>query len=140
MLQRKGFTLIEIIVVLVIIGVCIAIYFPNYYSSIQKSDNQNAQNNLIAINTAELNYFNNNGTYCTATVPVNCADSTTDINTNLSLNITDSNFNYACTKNGSTFTCKATGVANGTTITLTGGKPLVVTGATTNPSCSGSYC
>ena len=51
MAQRKGFTLMEIIVVLMIIGVCVALTFPNFYSSTQQTSAQTAKNNLLVFHT-----------------------------------------------------------------------------------------
>lgn len=129
----KGMTLMEIIVVLVIVGIAAAFFFPNFNQSTQLTYSQSAEDNLLAIYSAQLNYFNNNsGVYCNA----GCGNNLTNLNNNLNLNITDSIFNYQCT--GTPFTCTAT-ATNGTTWTINDA-PIVLTGANRNPSCAGTYC
>jgi len=140
MTDRKGFTLIEIIVTLVIIGVLTAIAVNCYTVSIQQAAANAAQNNLITIYGAQRNYYFTNGSYCTA---AGSCDTLANLNTNLKLNITDSNYTYACCTDASGFLCQA---SNGTTtcaamsgntqwkMTYTPIVPL------TNPKCTGTYC
>jgi prepilin-type N-terminal cleavage/methylation domain-containing protein len=114
MTGKKGFTLIEIITALVITGVLAAIAIPNYYNSIQQGASNAAQNNLTIIYGAQKNYYYNNGSYCvnSGSNPT-CADNLADINTNLSLNITDNYFTYACAPDPSSGVyCTATNISN----------------------------
>ena len=67
MLHKQGFTLMEIIVVIIIIGLCLAFAFPNFTTPNEQSYALNAQNNLLAIYSAQQNYYNNNGSYCNNT-------------------------------------------------------------------------
>jgi prepilin-type N-terminal cleavage/methylation domain-containing protein len=149
MSAKKGFTLIEILVVLVIIGILAAVAIPNYNTMIVQGAVKTAQNNLTTIYTAQKNYYFNNGVYCIA----GC-NSLSNINlpANLNLNITDNNFSYACAAvAGPSYTCTATNISDTSLIlTVTGGtpnnpNPIVLPGAsgTLNPSCAtdvAAYC
>ena len=127
MLTTKGFTLIEIIVVLVIMGILSAVFIVNYNNLTMQAESGTAQNNLIGIYTAQNNYYANTGNYClknTAAKPpcavldANCGDTLSALNCNLgqsvtgtNFNFTDANFNYNCSQNGATpnsFLCTAT--------------------------------
>ncbi len=105
MTGRKGFTLIELVITLIIVATLAAIAVPNYINYVQQGAAQAAQNNLMTIFGAQKNYYFNNGGYCT-----NSCDNLADINTNLSLNLTDSYYVYtcACSFSGS---CGTPGVA-----------------------------
>jgi len=148
--EKKGFTLIEIIVVLVILGGLAAIAIPSYSTYTQQGAAKAAQNNLITIYNAQKNYYFSNGTYCVSSNGV--CNSSASVNSNLSLNITDTNFTYTCTNNPfnpfvADFICYATN--NGDSnflLTLTGSNPIVLPGGTPplNPSCQDpenpTYC
>lgn len=141
MKNETGFTLIEIIVTLIILGIVTAMILPSYTASILRGESQNAQNNLIAIYGAQNTYYLSNGNYCIA----GC-DSLPDIilPANLNLSLTDPYFQYQCAATPSLnpqrttgFTCTAK-TANAT-LTLTDA-PLS-SGA--NPICApagSSYC
>jgi len=49
MADRKGFTIIEIIMVIMILGVLAAIALPIFSSSVEQTKAQAARNNLMAI-------------------------------------------------------------------------------------------
>ena len=140
MLNRLGFTLMEIIVVMVIMAVSALLVFPNYVIFIEQSGVSNARHNLLAIYSAQKNYLNNNGSYCSAT-----CGSLGAIDTALSLNIQDDGtYTYGCPLGGSPAnTCGAarTAPANAVKITVTLNLPVDITGRT-NPACvalSSSY-
>lgn len=110
-MNKSGLTLLEIVVVLIIVGVILAFTVPDYTTPTEQARAMNAQNNLLAIYTAQQNYANNNGgNYCTsissasaacqnAQTPAdpNCADNLAAINCNLSLNIPDDGtYTYGC--------------------------------------------
>ena len=129
MLHRHGFTLIEIVVVLTIIGVVTVFAIPNFTLPAERARALNTQNNLLTIYGAEKNYINNNGVFVAgATLAV--------LNTALFLNIQDDGtYTYSCVLTGppSGFTCTATrGVF---TITVTNA-PILIHVAGPNPVCS----
>ena len=164
MFKIKAFTLVELIVVMIIMGLLAVMTVPSYTGFVQQGAATAAQNNLVSIYNAQMNFHYSNGIvvgsgslpyYCTtSTQNTTCANNTTNLNTNLPLNITDSNFSYACTdpisgtdgNNGSSFTCTATNNSDSSfTLTLSN-SPIVLPGSsgTHNPSCSyashPSYC
>ena len=63
MKSQKGFTLIEIMVVVAIIGILAAIAIPNYISYIKKSRTVEAKNFLSVIRTLEEVYKDEYETY-----------------------------------------------------------------------------
>jgi prepilin-type N-terminal cleavage/methylation domain-containing protein len=133
MLKDRGFTLIEIIIVLIIIGILAAVAIPNFVTSMQQGESKSALNNLITIYNAQKSNYLSTGSYCTAA----CSSEAT-INTALGLNITDNNYTYTCNMGGSQ--CTAT---NGTvTLTLSYGTStsIVTTGGNSCATASAGGC
>lgn len=60
---RKGFTLIELMIVVAIIGVLAAIAIPNFLKFQAKSKMSEAKTNLGAIYTGQLSYFGEQNSY-----------------------------------------------------------------------------
>jgi type IV pilus assembly protein PilA len=65
MRNKKGFTLIELMIVVAIIGILAAIAIPNFLKFQAKSKQSEAKTNLKAIYTAETGYYGENNTYNT---------------------------------------------------------------------------
>ena len=63
MKNRKGFTLIELMIVVAIIGILAAIAIPNFLKFQAKSKQSEAKTNLKGIYTAETGYFGEKNTY-----------------------------------------------------------------------------
>src|SRR5512134_2969516 len=61
--NRKGFTLIELMIVVAIIGILAAIAIPNFLKFQAKSKQSEAKTNLKAVLTAETSYFGEYNTY-----------------------------------------------------------------------------
>ncbi|MGE5699607.1 MAG: type IV pilin protein [Deltaproteobacteria bacterium] len=60
---KKGFTLIELMIVVAIIGILAAIAIPNFLKFQAKSKQSEAKTNLKGIYTAETGYFGENNAY-----------------------------------------------------------------------------
>jgi prepilin-type N-terminal cleavage/methylation domain-containing protein len=58
--KDKGFTLIELMIVVAIIAVLAAIAIPNFMSFLAKTKRSEAKYNLEAINKAEISWFGEN--------------------------------------------------------------------------------
>ncbi len=63
----KGFTLVELLVVVALIGILSAIAIPAYNGYINSVKTNSAQNSLRLIYLAEVEQFSDNGEYYTAT-------------------------------------------------------------------------
>jgi len=61
--SKKGFTLIELMIVVAIIGILAAIAIPNFLKFQAKSKQSEAKTNLKAAFTAETSYFGEFNTY-----------------------------------------------------------------------------
>jgi type II secretory pathway pseudopilin PulG len=84
LMKRVGFSLLEMILILILIGIVVTFCVPNFMYLNENALAQNAKNNLYAIYTAQKNYFNENNTYC-----VGPCSTIAFINQFLSLNIVD---------------------------------------------------
>jgi len=71
-MREKGFTLIELMVVVVILGVLAAIAIPFYNNYIFRSRTAEATVNINGIRTLEESWFAENNTYITTTTGTAC--------------------------------------------------------------------
>jgi prepilin-type N-terminal cleavage/methylation domain-containing protein len=139
MLHKQGFTLMEIIVVLTIIGVAVAFAFPNFNTPSQQARALSAQNNFLAIYSAEQNNNNNNKTFAGFAPSAGDTDGVAAANTALSLNLQDDGtYVYTCVVATSTCTATSNG-GGGPNFTMLLNAPIQLnTGNpnTGNPTCS----
>ena len=97
MISSKGFSLLEIIICTVILGIAVAFILPNLNASSEQTRAQVAQSNLLAVSAAEQKYFEDYSVYCTATTGnvANCGSTAANLDANLRLSISDT-FTYSC--------------------------------------------
>ena len=75
----KGFTLIELMVVVIIIGILSAIAYPSYQDSVRKTRRADAQGALMQLNNAMERVFTQSNTYQPAGVTPTFGVATTSI-------------------------------------------------------------
>jgi type IV pilus assembly protein PilA len=74
--NRKGFTLVELMIVVAIIGILAAIAIPNFLNFRLKAKTSEAKSNLGALRTTEVAYFAEWNWYVGNQAPVPVADRT----------------------------------------------------------------
>ena len=67
-MRARGFTLIEVLIVCVVVGVLTAIALPSYQNQVQKSRRSDAKSALVGAAGQMERYFTERGTYATATL------------------------------------------------------------------------
>ena len=116
MLKRKGFTLIEVLIVVIILGILATIAVPQFTKIVTKAKASEATTNIAAINTGleiwKLEHSGNYPSYATAAL----------LNTGLDITITADEFTYAVT-GGATYVVTATNATDGTIIYTQGADP-----------------
>jgi len=68
MKKNNGFSLIELMIVVAILGILLAIALPSYRDSIEKSERGLAQAALMSLNGAMEQYYSEHNTYVGATL------------------------------------------------------------------------
>lgn len=131
-MNKKSFTLTEIVIAIVIIAVIMAFGMPSYQSGIQKSHERDAAAQLQVIHAANMNYRALEGVY----LPSGGANDLNYINTSLGLGIVANDLTYTYASPGvNAFTATATWGAITFQIRVNEA-PL----SPTNPSCSAGVC
>lgn len=108
---KKGFTLIELIIVVVIIGILAAFAMPQFAKTKERALGNEARANLKLIQAAEKIYRMEMNTYYPALADPPQSD-VNHINDDLKLSLTEANWDYSITGGASTFTASA--ARNGT--------------------------
>lgn len=73
----SGFTLIEILIVVAILGVLAAIALPAYENSVIRSNRAEAKSELLIVAADQERFFSSNNTYNTDATPLITTDGTT---------------------------------------------------------------
>ena len=80
--HQRGFTLIEILIVLAIIGLLVGIALPAYQGSVLRSGRAEAKNELLQVASDQERFFSSNNTYSTDPIPLDGAVDTTRVTQN----------------------------------------------------------
>lgn len=111
--EKTGFSIIELIVVVVIISIVTAFAIPSYHKAMERGRSEQAIANLKSIYNAEKRYHFDTGAFYTCS-PCTLAA----INENLEIDVTDAHFTYEITDAGATATRVGGRYCPGLTITL----------------------
>jgi type IV pilus assembly protein PilE len=97
--RRRGFTLIELMIAMVIVGILVAVALPSYQSSVRKGRRADAMDASVAILQAQERYRANNPGYATTFALLGAANTSPKAHYTLSLS--------GITANGYTLTAAA---------------------------------
>lgn len=62
---KKGFTLLEVIVAIVVLAILTTMALPRYYSLVRKVSNQEAETILLSLYLEQMKYAKENSAFCT---------------------------------------------------------------------------
>jgi len=127
--KRCAFTMVELLIVVLIIGILVSVAVPNYYRSLERAKCSQALHNLKTMRGAMLTYHRENQTF----VGADLAAISALVNATFASN---SDWTYAVVPTASTFTLTATrltGTHKTKTITLNQNEAWTGTYDTANP-------
>ncbi len=127
MRKNRGFTLIELMVVISIIGIIAGISVVSYSNAKEKSLDKEATAALILIRNAERQYFSRFERFWPSGTTITTL---AQINGNLSLDLSSANWAFGVTGGASGITFNAS--------CTRAGRTWAIAGLSGNPTCSGS--
>lgn len=138
--NTNAFTIMEIMIVVVILGVIAGFALPNYTKAMERTYAADAISQLSALHAANGVMYARTRSYW----PTSTVNNVTTINDTLSINIVPNGMTYSCTGDGTSFTCTATRTTGTFAVQVTEA-PLQVSvpanNTTDNPRCiSGVAC
>ncbi len=101
-MNQKGFTIIELLVVIVIIGILVALTLPNLFSAQARGRDTDRKNELKNIQQKLETWFNDNGAY-----PADRATMITDLGLTQDEEEDPKNNDYGYTSTGDAYTLTA---------------------------------
>ncbi len=112
---KKGFTLLEVLIVVIIIGILAAIALPQYVATIEKARSGEAVANIGSLRTSTDRCWYQNGSITT---------NLDELDVDNPNNVTNKLYTYSITDNGTSsttrvYTITATRTAGGNTYTVT---------------------
>lgn len=127
---RKAFTLMEVVIVIVIIGIIAAFGLPNYAKSVARANEKEAAANLRIIASALQVYQAQTGGW----PPAGDLTNINNINQNLGISIIPNNMSYSCSDiAGANLQCNADSPSGWQL-------EIETTTPTFEPYCSGGSC
>jgi len=118
-----GFTLIELMIVVVIVGILATMAYPNYVATRERSLDKEAISGLMLIRNSERMFFSRLDRFWPT--PAGFQTSIAFINGNLTLDMNERIWDYSVTSVGTTvFTGRAVRAGRTWSITNTGGDPV----------------
>ncbi len=135
LIKKTGFTLIEVLMTIIILGVIVGLAVPNYFHTVEQARSNEARVNLQIILMGQKIYLLNNNTFW----PAGLTNTTlSDINTNLNTDIaTPQYYSLSVTADANTGTA-ATFSATASRGNA-GDKKFKITQAGGTPAETGSY-
>jgi len=113
---NNGFTLIEILISMAILGILAAIAIPAYNGYIKVARMSEAHNNLAALRLAEEEHFLENNSYFDGTDTADLASNSNGLWSASKGSDNLVNFDYVVTLSAGSWTARATGNRAGTSI------------------------